>query len=288
MNKQPLIVSWGGGKNSTALIVGLWQRGIIPDLILFADTGGEKPETYQFIKTFSAWLGTHGMPQLITVSSASPTRTLENDCLQRGTLPSIAFGFKTCSQRWKVEPMDKFLNSWQPALDAWRLGSKCVQAIGIHADEAHRVPALKAVIPNDSQESLFAEIIPLQPKQQSEKAARTARKYEFWYPLIDWDWGQEECENAIRESDLPMPPKSACFFCPSNKKHEILELRDSHPELLERALQMEDKARPNLGTVAGLGRNYAWRDFVERVDAEHAFLQDDTVSAPCLCWDGGD
>jgi hypothetical protein len=36
------IVSYGGGTNSTAMLIGLWQRGVKADLILFADTGGGK------------------------------------------------------------------------------------------------------------------------------------------------------------------------------------------------------------------------------------------------------
>ena len=39
------VVSFGGGVNSTALLIGLEERDERPDYILFADTGGEKPET---------------------------------------------------------------------------------------------------------------------------------------------------------------------------------------------------------------------------------------------------
>ena len=42
----PLVVSYGMGVDSTAMLIGMAQRSIRPDLILFADTGGEKPETY--------------------------------------------------------------------------------------------------------------------------------------------------------------------------------------------------------------------------------------------------
>ena len=39
------MVSYGGGVNSTALLVGLHQHRIPVDLILFADTGAEHPHT---------------------------------------------------------------------------------------------------------------------------------------------------------------------------------------------------------------------------------------------------
>ncbi len=41
-----LVVSYGVGLDSTAMLVEMHNRGMRPDLILFSDTGGEKPETY--------------------------------------------------------------------------------------------------------------------------------------------------------------------------------------------------------------------------------------------------
>ena len=50
-----IVMSYGAGTNSVAMLIGLRDRGIAPDIILFADTGGERPETYQHIKTMQAW-----------------------------------------------------------------------------------------------------------------------------------------------------------------------------------------------------------------------------------------
>ena len=58
------IVSFGGGTNSTAMIIGMYQHKIPIDLILFADTGGEQPHTYAFIETFNRWLVERGLPAL--------------------------------------------------------------------------------------------------------------------------------------------------------------------------------------------------------------------------------
>ena len=43
------IVSYGAGINSTAMLIGLHQKGIPIDLILFADPGGEQPYTYEYL-----------------------------------------------------------------------------------------------------------------------------------------------------------------------------------------------------------------------------------------------
>lgn len=47
------IVSFGGGTNSTAMIIGMHLRKIPIDYIIFADTGAEQPHTYDFIETFN-------------------------------------------------------------------------------------------------------------------------------------------------------------------------------------------------------------------------------------------
>ena len=96
------IVSFGGGTNSAAMLVGLHQHGIPVDLILFADTGAEQPHTYCFIETMNEWLAAHNMPSIITVENVDRfgnRLSLETECLRSQTLPSIAYGHKRCSQK---------------------------------------------------------------------------------------------------------------------------------------------------------------------------------------------
>ena len=74
------------------------------------------------------------------------------------------------------------------------------------------------------------------------------------------------------------------------KKREIRTLYHQYPDLLERALVMEDNARPNLITVKGLGRDFAWRTFIE-FDQVQLALPDAFVTEerPCSCgMEGGD
>jgi hypothetical protein len=51
------------------------------------------------------------------------------------------------------------------------------------------------------------------------------------------------CERSIRDAGLPVPIKSACYYCPASKKHEIVRLREHHPELLKRALAIPKMSR---------------------------------------------
>lgn len=244
-----MLVAFGGGTNSTAMLVGLRERGERPDLILFSDTGGEKPHTYRHVEEVGLWCDLVGFPPIVTVRS--PNTTLEADCLTRKTLPSIVYGWKTCSQRFKGEPQEKYVNNWPAAREAWARGEKISKLVGYDADEPHRAKDY-----NDG-------------------------KYAMRYPLIEWDWGRDECMEAITRAGLEQPGKSACFFCPSSKKDEIVDLGRRYPDLLRRAIDMEDNAE--LKTVQGLGRGFSWRIFTLG-DPRQISMLPPPIS--CDCYDG--
>lgn len=251
------VVAYGGGTNSTALLVGLHERQQRPDLILFADTGGEKPQTYEHVRVVSQWCESIGFPAIVTVQSqnrAGEYYTLEQRCLDNKMLPSIAYGFKACSEKHKRRPQDKYVTNWPEAKRVWAEGQKIIKLIGYDADESRR-----AKIQDDN-------------------------RYIYKYPLIEWDWGRDECMEAIARAGLPQPGKSACFFCPSSKKAEVLELAKSHPDLFARAAAME--ANADLHTIKGLGRNYSWRDLVAAQAEKVAAMPESGVAVDCGCFDG--
>lgn len=105
-----VISSYGGGTNSTALLIECVKRGIRIDMILFADTGAEKPHTYAYVEYFSKWLVSKGYPAIKTVRDANTN--LEKDCFDRKALPSVVYGKgNSCSQRFKIQPQDKLVNN---------------------------------------------------------------------------------------------------------------------------------------------------------------------------------
>lgn len=259
--------AYGMGTNSTAFLIEMVTRGEQIDVILAADTGGERKQTYEFSDLFSGWLQAHGYPPVTRVKKGGREETLEENCLRLNMLPSLSYGYKGCSHKYKIEAQEKYLNNWQPAKDAWQRGEKVIKLIGYDIDEPHR-----AAIPEDA-------------------------KYRYRYPLLEWGWGREDCERRIIAAGLPLPGKSACFFCPSSTKPEILKLRDEHPDLLLRALRLEATAieADNLKSIKGLGRRLSWSQFI----VEHTMLEqeqkrtvipiasvDDPV--PCGCYDGTD
>ena len=114
----PLAVAYGLGVDSTAMLIEFARRGIRPDLILFADTGGEKPETYQYLAVIRPFLRRVGFPDVVVVRyrpKRAAYHTLEGQCLHTGTLPSLAYGGKSCAVKFKVQPQDAYVRTWEPA-----------------------------------------------------------------------------------------------------------------------------------------------------------------------------
>lgn len=260
----PLVFGFGGGVNSMAGLILLQRHGIRPDLISFADTKGEKPETYNYLSEFAQiWCLEHQFPQITIVNKESPRTgdvSLEEECLRRETMPSRAFGMSSCAMRWKIEPQEKFLNHWPPALDAWVKGQKPIKVLGIDAGEDHR-----AKISEDS-------------------------KLRYWYPLVEFDLDREACVELIINEGLPVPPKSACFYCPSSTKSEILTLAREHPDLYARAVTLETKAltslRHDLRNVKGLGRHWPWKGLLEADEKARLELSETPVEACIICTSG--
>lgn len=237
----PLVVAYGLGVDSTAMLVEFAHRGIRPDLILFADTAGEKSETYAYLPIIQQFLKGVGFPPVITVRYQPKWAvydTLEGQCLHTGTLPSLAYGGKTCSVKYKKTPQDKFVRNWPPAQRCWERGQKVVKAIGYDAG------------PADSRRHRYEE----------------DAEYRYWYPLVSLNYDREMCKRIIAKAGLPVPMKSACWFCPASKKHEIVWLQENHPDLMERALTIEHNAQAKLTSVKGLGRSFSWELYLIQRD----------------------
>ena len=238
---EPLIVAYGVGSNSTALLIGYVDKGIKPDHIIFADTGGERPETYEYLKLFDKWLIEHDMPSIEIAKTHLPP--LYENCILKKELPSVVYGRKSCSDKWKTQPINRLLRA--------KGYDSVIKAIGIDADEAHRAGL--------SQLKWIKHI----------------------YPLIEWNWGRDECIEAISKAGLPQPGKSSCYFCPNMRQWEIKKLSFDHPNLAQKAIAMEKNA--NLTAMKGLGRSYSWGSYLATPDM---FDENTERDMPCGCYDG--
>jgi hypothetical protein len=269
----PLAVAYGLGVDSTAMLVEFALRGVRPDLILFADTGAEKPETYAYLPVIQRYLADVGFPAVTTVQYErkwAPYRTLEQQCLHTGTLPSLACGGKSCSLKYKRTPQDRYILSRYPPAEMVRRGRRVVRAIGFEAGEERRTYAhvVKAsgLDAGEERRLTWARSEPDERKRQSREAWLDRHYFIYWYPLLEWGYDRERCKRVIASAGLPVPVKSACYFCPACKKSEIAWLRERHPEPLARALAIERNAQAKLTSVKGLGRSFSWAAYLRLLE----------------------
>ncbi|PZU74438.1 MAG: hypothetical protein DI530_16235 [Sphingomonas sp.] len=228
----PVVLAYGIGVDSTALLIELEARGEPPDLVLSADPGAEKPETYAYQEMIAAWMAARGIPYEVVryvprrFKHWPPYYSILANVLTNATLPSISLGRHSCSLKWKVAPQDTFLRRWAPAQAAWSCGQKVVRLIGYDAS------------PADSRRYAHASAIddPL---------------FECRYPLREWGWSRDRCVARIVSAGLPVPPKSSCFFCGAIQPDEVRALPAWCLRLI---VLIEARAEPRLRTVEGLWR----------------------------------
>lgn len=236
-----VVVSYGGGVNSVALLVALRQAGVVPRAITMADPGSERRRTIWYRDTvLPPVLERWGFPPITVVDRVTEGQhrkrawrleTLEQECLRTKTLPSVAYGWKKCSAKYKAEPQWWWLERQPWARAEWDADRRLVRCIGYDADEEQRV---RPQMMNSSERARFVP----------------------WYPLVDAGITREGCERLIADAGLPSPGKSACTYCPNNTLDEWKQLRRDEPEAFARAVAMSRLAEPGLTApdVVGLMR----------------------------------
>ncbi len=115
-------------------------------------------------------------------------------------------GTRSCTADFKIKVIGRWLKAHGATADA-----PATVGVGISVDEIHRANA------------------------------RRAEKYErIVYPLLDLRLRRADCPGIIRAAGLPVPPKSACWFCPLHQFGRWADLRRERPTLFERACALED------------------------------------------------
>jgi hypothetical protein len=231
--RVPIMVAWGVGVDSTALIVEMVEAGLPIDQVLTADVGDERPETYAFRALFMQWLADRNVPVEVVryepknFKHYPPYRSLSENCLTNGTLPSISFGFSSCSQKWKIEPQNRWTEAWAPAQRIWSRGGRVIKLIGYDCS-------------------------PADAKRYAHREGYVDDRYVYGYPPREMGWLRPDCQARIARAGLPVPPKSSCFMCGAMQPEEVDELP---PGLLRRIVLMEARAAPRLQKIEGLWRN---------------------------------
>jgi hypothetical protein len=233
---QLRVVAYGGGVQSTALLVLAAAGRIDYPVFLFANVGNdsEDPRTLAYLELHAKpYAAAHGIAlhELHRIRRDGSTETLYGRLTRprSRSLPipvrmsSGAPGTRSCTADFKIKIMGRWLKAHgaAPATPA-RVG------IGISLDEIHRVNNRRAM-----------------PYEQPV------------YPLLEHQPPQRriDCERIIIAAGLPVPGKSACWFCPLHRRMYWSELRRDRPDLFERSCQLEDLLNERRSL---LGRDPVW------------------------------
>ena len=223
MTKAPTVISYGGGVQSTAMLVLAVQGrlGYDIDAALFANVGekAEHPATLDYVRNIAIpYAEKHGIQlhELKRTTRDGRVRDLYDHLLegtaagkQSDIIPlrgeSGAPMSRGCTRDYKIMVVGKWLKANGVSKD-----DPATVCIGISTDEITRV----------SNKRPMAYEIPV-------------------YPLIDLGLSRMACLGVIKDAGLPEPAKSACYFCPFTRPSQWAEMRRDQPELFQQAADLE-------------------------------------------------
>ncbi len=230
------VVAYGGGVQSTCLLVLAAQRRIDFGVFLFANVGddSEHPSTLDYLNRYAKpYAAAHGIRliELHRQRRDGTTETLYGRLTRPGSrslpipvrMSNGAPGTRSCTVDFKVRLVGRWLK--QHGATA---AMPATLGVGISLDEVQRVNARRALP--------YERVV---------------------YPLLDHDppLRRVDCQRIIAAAGLPVPGKSACFFCPLKRPSAFGEMRRDRPDLFARACALEDLLNARR---AELGKDPVW------------------------------
>jgi len=212
------IFSYGGGVQSTAILVLASQGKVQYDHFLFANVGedSEHPDTLKYFYDVALpFADKHGI-SLIEITGGRNGK--ENSIYQlifenKRMVPIPVFGSiagrpmpRRCTEDFKIVAIAR----WEKAQGA----TEATNGLGISTDEIHRAKS-----------------------KEPRKIAGVIQTVE--YPLIDLRLSRNDCHQIIVDAGLPIPSPSSCYFCPFHSPAVWLRMKQNEPELFDKAIKLE-------------------------------------------------
>ena len=217
-------ISMGAGVQTTALLILVAQGKVTTDAVMFADTGAEHPETYDYIEKYLKPLCNDLKIPFITVKMHKKVTerdtgekiyadSLREVITARHRVPSI--NNRWCTDYSKITPMKLAVRELQ---EQGKMEKPATALIGISTDEKHR-----AVKPDGS----------LKQPHLSE--------YKNEYPLLNLGISRNDCYAIIKDYGWPVPIKSGCYFCPFQGPRDWANLYRTNQELFWDSVALEEE-----------------------------------------------
>jgi len=214
VSKEPVeYLSYGGGAPSAALLyanaVGLVKPRA--QVVVFADTGAELPETYQTMEFYREWAADFDLELVRAESHRGPLL----DFMHAGKYTPIPVYTATgraprvCTESWKIEPIEQYL----------------------HARFGKRRPLIaQLALTRDGRDVMRM------------RDPRVKQNRNRW-PLVELGWSRSKCVEVLEAAGLPVPPPSSCYFCPLHNHATWQVLKIDHPDLFDKAVELDEGLR---------------------------------------------
>lgn len=235
--QQPLrVLSFGAGvQSSTVAMMMLHGEIERADLAIFADTCAEPAVVYEWLAWMREKLEAGGMPLHVVRQGAGLTANMEQGTQGKAHCSNPPF-FTTCggvlkrncTRDYKIAPIYR-------EIQRVREKRPVVQIFGISFDERRRcaLPMRRYIVAND-------------------------------YPLVNREMTRIDCKRWMLHHGYPVPPRSACVYCPYRCDAEWRRMRETDPQAWEEACRVDELCRRDLPGVRAKGKHLQQECFVHR------------------------
>ena len=228
------VLSLGAGVQSStlALMAAHGEIEPMPDFAIFADTQAEPPEVYE-------WL------EYITSKLPYPVYIVTGGNLTKDVLtPRIKK--KDTGKGSKVG--DTYMVQVIPLFGLMPNGKKTA-AIGRKCTSQYKIrPILKKIkelcdIKRGQKETTVTQWIGI----SWDELQRMKESQNYWsqhrFPLIEKRMTRVECNVWMQKHGYPLPPRSACYYCPFHSDEDWRNFRDKDPEIFKKAIKFDEEIR---------------------------------------------
>jgi len=218
--------SYGGGVQSTAILVLASQGKVQYDHFLFANVGedSEHPDTLRYFYDVALpFADKHGL-DLIELHKyrKGEIETVYGRVMGNNRSIPIpirmsngAPGRRSCTSDFKIGVIARWLKQNGATKE-----KPAITGLGISVDEFQR--------------------------------ARTDSGIDWQileYPLIDLRLARQDCINIIARAGLLVPPRSSCYFCPFHSRSEWMILKNQRPDLFDKSIEIEKRLNEKRGNL---------------------------------------
>lgn len=205
-----VILSYGGGVQSTAILALAVAGEIELDVAIFVDMGkAESPETLEYVHSYALERAYRAGIRIV----CSPRQRLLEDMMESPEFIPVPFRTREgiplkrqCTYHYKIIPFRRAVRAVAPGA-CWRKPVRVL--LGISADEYMRM--------RDSD----------------------VRYIEHVYTLVERRMTRNDCVRYLVEQNWRVPPKSSCWFCPFRAVQSRIRLIDENPQLKNAAIALE-------------------------------------------------